>query len=79
MQARGARRQEEHVAFAQQVLGAHDIMTDMLGPSGLLTATAPDAGAMADVERGVRVLKIENKGKQNRRIIIAPAETAETA
>nr|WP_294520459.1 alanyl-tRNA editing protein [uncultured Rhodopila sp.] len=27
----------------------------------------------------IRVLKIENKGKQNRRIIIAPAETAETA
>ncbi len=40
------------------VLGAHDIMADMLGPSGLLTATAPDAAAMADVERGVRVLKI---------------------
>jgi DUF1009 family protein len=41
-----------------RVLGAHDIMTDMLGPSGLLTQTAPDAAAMADVERGVRVLKI---------------------
>jgi DUF1009 family protein len=40
------------------VLGAHDIMADMLGPSGLLTATAPDAAAMADVERGVLVLKI---------------------
>ncbi len=40
------------------VLGAHDIMADMLGPSGLLTATAPDPAAMADVERGVLVLKI---------------------
>jgi DUF1009 family protein len=40
------------------VLGAHDIMADMLGPSGLLTAAAPDAVAMADVERGVLVLKM---------------------
>jgi DUF1009 family protein len=41
-----------------KVLGAHDILADMLGPVGLLTATAPDAAAMADVERGVAVLKI---------------------
>jgi len=27
----------------------------------------------------IRVLKIENKGKQNRRIIVVPAEAAETA
>jgi DUF1009 family protein len=41
-----------------RVLGAHDIMTGMLGPSGLLTATAPDPAAMTDIERGIAVLKI---------------------
>jgi DUF1009 family protein len=41
-----------------KVLGAHDILADMLGPTGLLTQTAPDAAAMADVERGMAVLKI---------------------
>ena len=40
------------------VLGAHDIVSDVLGPPGLLTQTAPDAGAMADVQRGIEVLKI---------------------
>ncbi len=41
-----------------RVLGAHDILADMLGPAGLLTRHAPDEAAMADVERGVAVLKI---------------------
>ncbi len=41
-----------------RVLGAHDILSDVLGPAGLLTATAPDAAAMADVQRGIEVLKI---------------------
>jgi DUF1009 family protein len=41
-----------------KVLGAHDILADVLGPAGLLTVTAPDAAALADVERGVAVLKI---------------------
>lgn len=41
-----------------RVLGAHDIVTDVLGPAGLLTITAPDARAMADVQRGIEVLKI---------------------
>jgi len=41
-----------------RVLGAHDILDGMLGPPGLLTLTAPDAAAMADVERGKSVLKI---------------------
>ena len=41
-----------------KVLGAHDILADVLGPTGLLTQTAPDDAAMADVERGVAVLKI---------------------
>ena len=41
-----------------RVLGAHDIVTDVLGPAGLLTQAAPDASAMADVQRGIEVLKI---------------------
>jgi len=39
-----------------RVLGAHDILSDVLGPEGLLTKTAPDAAAMADVRRGFAVL-----------------------
>jgi DUF1009 family protein len=39
-----------------RVLGAHDILSDVLGPAGLLTRTAPDAAAMADVRRGMAVL-----------------------
>ena len=41
-----------------RALGAHDIVTDVLGPAGLLTQAAPDASAMADVQRGIEVLKI---------------------
>jgi len=41
-----------------RVLGAHDIVSDVLGPAGLLTTTAPDAAAMADVTRGIEILKI---------------------
>jgi DUF1009 family protein len=41
-----------------KVLGAHDILAEMLGPVGLLTRNAPDDTAMADVERGMAVLKI---------------------
>lgn len=41
-----------------KVLGAHDILSEMLGPVGLLTRTAPDDAALADIERGVAVLKI---------------------
>jgi DUF1009 family protein len=39
-----------------RVLGAHDILADVLGPEGLLTRTAPDAAALADVQRAVAVL-----------------------
>ena len=39
------------------LLGAHEILTDVLAPEGLLTKTAPDAQAMADIERGKEVLK----------------------
>lgn len=41
-----------------RVLGAHEIMTDALAPEGLLTRSAPDALAMADIKRGVEVLKV---------------------
>jgi DUF1009 family protein len=40
------------------VIGAHEVMADVLGPPGLLTRTAPDASAMADIERGMAVLRI---------------------
>ncbi|WP_297488973.1 LpxI family protein [Acidocella sp.] len=40
------------------MLGAHDILTDVLAPEGLLTAAGPDAQAMADIRRGMDVLKI---------------------
>jgi DUF1009 family protein len=39
-----------------RVLGAHDILADVLGPEGLLTEKGPDAAAMADVKRGFAVL-----------------------
>jgi UDP-2,3-diacylglucosamine hydrolase len=39
------------------ILGAHDIVTDALAPGGLLTKTAPDAQALADIERGMAALK----------------------
>ncbi len=41
-----------------KVTGAHEILRSVLGPAGLLTRQAPDASAMADVERGIAVLKI---------------------
>ena len=40
-----------------RVLGAHEILSDALGPAGLLTTIVPDAIAMADVRRGIEVLK----------------------
>jgi DUF1009 family protein len=41
-----------------KVLGAHDILNDALGPAGPLAAVAPDEAALADIARGVAVLKI---------------------
>lgn len=41
-----------------RVLGAHEIMTDALAPAGLLTRQGPDAQAMADIQRGMDVLKV---------------------
>jgi len=39
------------------VIGAHDILTEALAPSGLLGQAAPDAQAMADIARGVTVTR----------------------
>jgi DUF1009 family protein len=41
-----------------RVLGAHDILGGVLGPEGLLSVAAPDAAAMADVQRGIAVLRV---------------------
>jgi DUF1009 family protein len=39
------------------VLGAHEILTEAVGPAGLLTRAAPDAQALADIDRGVLVTR----------------------
>lgn len=39
-----------------RVIGAQDIVTEALGPAGLLTRAAPDAAAMADIRRGIAVV-----------------------
>lgn len=41
-----------------RILGAHEILHDVMVPQGLLTKTAPDAQAMADIARGIEVLKL---------------------
>jgi DUF1009 family protein len=41
-----------------RVLGAHEIMREAVAPSGVLTRTAPDAQAMTDIDRGVRVARL---------------------
>ena len=46
--------------FAEEgfrVLGAHEILNEALGPAGLLSRRAPDAVAMADVRRGIDVVR----------------------
>jgi len=40
-----------------RIVGAQDILTEALGPTGLLTRTAPDAAAMADIRRGIAVAR----------------------
>ncbi len=39
-----------------RVLGAHEILTEAVGASGLLGSVTPDAQAQADIERGRAVL-----------------------
>lgn len=38
-----------------RVLGAHEILTEAVGPSGVLSRVRPDAQAMADLSRAARV------------------------
>ncbi len=40
-----------------RVVGAQEIMRSALGPTGLLTRSAPDALAMADIARGIKVVR----------------------
>ncbi len=40
-----------------RVLGAHEVLTEALGPRGLLSRAAPDAQAMADITRGIAVAR----------------------
>ena len=39
------------------VVGAHEVLQEALGPRGLLTQVAPDAQAMTDIARGVAVAR----------------------
>jgi DUF1009 family protein len=39
------------------ILGAHEILTEALGPRGLLSRAAPDAQALSDIARGVAVVR----------------------
>ena len=41
-----------------KVRGAHEILAEALGPAGLLTQTAPDALALADITRAVAVVQL---------------------
>ena len=38
-------------------MGAHEILTEGLGPKGLLTRAHPDADALADIARAIPVLR----------------------
>jgi DUF1009 family protein len=40
-----------------RIVGAHEVMAEALGPSGLLSRAAPDAQAMADIRRGIAVAR----------------------
>ena len=40
-----------------RVLGAHEVLTEAVGPKGVIGRVAPDASAMADVGRGVQVVR----------------------
>lgn len=39
------------------IVGAHEILTEAVGPAGLLTRAAPDAQAQADIDRGIAVVR----------------------
>jgi UDP-2,3-diacylglucosamine hydrolase len=40
-----------------RVVGAHEILNEALGPAGLLSLAAPDAVSIADIRRGVAVVR----------------------
>jgi DUF1009 family protein len=40
------------------IVGAHEIITESLGPRGQLTRIGPDAQAQADIDRGVAVARL---------------------
>jgi DUF1009 family protein len=40
-----------------RVLGAHEILTEAVGPKGVLGGVAPDAAAQADIARGLEVAR----------------------
>ncbi|MHB1305427.1 MAG: LpxI family protein [Acidiphilium sp.] len=40
-----------------RVLGAHEVMAEVLAPAGLLTQAGPDGAALVDIARGVGVLR----------------------
>ena len=40
-----------------QILGAHEVLTEAVGPAGVLGRAAPDAAALADVRRGSEVVR----------------------
>jgi DUF1009 family protein len=40
-----------------RILGAHEILTEAVGPRGLLTRIGPDAQAQADIDRGIEVTR----------------------
>ena len=40
-----------------QVLGAHEVLTEAVGPRGQMGRVAPDAAAMADIGRGAAVVR----------------------
>jgi DUF1009 family protein len=41
-----------------RVMGAHEIMREVVAPAGVLTQAHPDAQAMADINRGVQVARL---------------------
>ncbi len=40
-----------------RIVGAHEVLTEAVGPRGLLTQVAPDAQAQADIDRGAAVAR----------------------
>jgi DUF1009 family protein len=40
-----------------RIVGAHEVLTEAVGPRGLLTKAGPDAQAQADIDRGVAVAR----------------------